>query len=413
MHEFYKDHRRSARLQVGPLGPHLAAYARQLKDQRYARPVACERIRLVADFSGWLDQHGVTASGLTPQHVEQFLRDRVQLGYRHRRGEAAALARMLELLRQQAIIIESPAPVVLTPAACVQAEFDHYLERERGVTFSTRAHYGTFACRLLTERFGTNPVEWSCLTADDVSAFVRRHAARFQTKTSQLMTTALRVFLRFARQRGYVTTDLASAVPSVAQWSLSTVPRSITPDQVQRVLAACDTQTALGRRDLAILLLLSRLGLRGGEVAALTLDDIDWAAGRLTIHGKGRRISQFPLPTDVGTALADYLQHDRPSGTSCRRVFMRGPAPAVGFKGQCAVGDVARRALRRAGIASARKGAHLFRHSLATQMLRHGASLAEIGELLRHRSPRTTAIYAKVDLVALRTLAVAWPGGAQ
>jgi site-specific recombinase XerD len=413
MHGFYKDPRIGARLQVGPLGPHLASYARQLKDQHYTRATACERIRLVADFSGWLDQHGVSAHELTRHHVDQFLRDRGQLGYRRRKFEGAALARMLEMLGQQAITVESPTPIVLTPVARLQAEFDRYLQHERGVRPSTRRGYTWFTNRFLTERFGTDAVALSCLTPDDVTAFVRRQAARFQTHTSQAMTTALRVFFRFAQQRGHLTMDLASAVPSVAHWSLSNVPRSLTSDQVQRVLASCDTQTALGRRDLAILLLLARFGLRGGEVAALTVDDIDWAAGRLTIHGKGGRISQFPLPTDVGTALATYLQHDRPKGTSCRRVFMRGPAPAGGFKGQCAVGDLVRRALRRAGIVSARKGAHLFRHSVATQMLRRGASLAEIGELLRHRSPRTTAIYAKVDLAALRAVATEWPGGAR
>jgi site-specific recombinase XerD len=227
------------------------------------------------------------------------------------------------------------------------------------------------------------------------------------------MTTALRVFFRFAQQRGDLTTDLAAAVPSVAHWSLAAIPQALTPDQVARVLASCDTQTAIGRRDRAILVLLARYALRGGEVAALTLDDIDWATGRLTIHGKGGRLSQFPLLTDVGTALAAYLQQDRPTGTSCRHVFMRIPAPAGAFKGQGAIGDVVRRALNRAGIAAVHKGSHVLRHSVATQMLRRGAALPEIGELLRHRNPRTTAIYAKVDLTALRTVAAVWPGGAQ
>jgi integrase/recombinase XerD len=413
MHGFYKDPRISARLQVGPLGPHLASYARHLKDQQYGRPAALERIRLVADFSGWLDQHGVIAREVSSHHAEQFLHDRIQLGYRRRKFETSALARMLELLGQRAITVESSAPAVLTPAARLQAEFDRYLQQQRGLMPSTRRGYAWFVNRFLTERFGSDAVDLSGLTANEVTTFVRRQAARFQPHTSQAMTTALRVFFRFAQQRGDLTTDLAAAVPAVAHWSLSAIPQALTPDQVARVLASCDTQTTLGRRDLAILLLLTRFGLRGGEVAALTVDDIDWTAGRLTIRGKGGRISQFPLRTDIGTALAAYLQHDRPKGTSCRRVFMRAPAPAGGFKGQGAVGDVVRRALKRAGVAATHKGSHLLRHSVATQMLRHGASLAEIGELLRHRNPRTTAIYAKVDLTALRTVAAAWPGGAQ
>ncbi len=411
MDRFFRDPETFTRVQVGPLGPYLASYAGQLLAQQDARRSACAQIGLVADFSRWLDRHRVTERELTPRHTEQYLRDRAQQGYRPRRGDTAALDRVLDLLRQMAIIAGPPAPAALTPARRGQAEFDRYLHQERALAPSTRVAYGSVVGRFLTERFATEPVDWSGLGAVDVTGFVRRHAARLQPKTSQLMTTALRAFLRFARQRGEITTDLASAVPSVASWKLATLPRLLPPDQVQRVLARCDTQTAVGRRDLAILLRLARLGLRGGEVAALTVVDIDWRAGRLTIRGKGGRVSPFPLPVDVGTAPAAYVQHGRPTGKSCRRVFMRGLAPAMGFSGQQAVGCVVRRALTRAGINSPRKGAHQFRHSLATQMLRHGASLAEIGELLCHRSPQTTAIYAKVDLAALRTLAVAWPGG--
>jgi site-specific recombinase XerD len=413
MHGFYKDPRISARLQVGPLGPHLASYAKQLKDQRYGRAAALERIRLIADFSGWCDQHGIRAREVSAQHTEQFLHDRMDLGYRRRGFETSALAHLLMQLGHRAITVESPAPPVLTPAARIQAEFDRYLQQQRGLMLSTRRGYLWFVSRFLTERFGTDAVKLSALTADNVTTFVRQQAARFQPATSQAMTTALRIFFRFARQRGDLTADLAAAVPSVAHWSLAAIPQALTSDQVARVLASCDTQTAIGRRDLAILLLLARYGLRGGEVAALTLDDIDWAAGRLTIHGKGRRLSQLPLLHDVGTALATYLQQDRPTGTTCRHVFMRMPAPAGAFKAQGAVGDVVRRALKRAGIAAVHKGSHVLRHSVATQMLRRGASLAEIGELLRHRNPRTTTIYAKVDLTALRTVAAAWPGGAQ
>jgi site-specific recombinase XerD len=399
-------------MQVGPLGPHLDSYARHLKDQRYGRAGALERIRLVADFSVWLDQHGVGAPAVSAQLAEQFLHDRRKLGYGRRKFERSALARLLELLGQRAITVQSSAPTVLTPAARLQAEFDRYLQHQRGLMLSTRRGYAWFVNRFLTERFGNDAVDLSGLTAHEVTTFVRQQAAHFQPPTSQAMTTALRGFFRFAQQRGGITTDLAAAVPSVAHWSLATVPQALTPAQVQRVLASCDTTTALGRRDLAILLLLARFGLRAGEVATLTLDDIDWTTGRLIIHGKGGRMAHFPLLPDIGTALAAYLQQDRLRGTSCRRLFMRGPAPAGGLN-PGAVGCVVRHALKRAGIAAAHRGSHLLRHSVATQMLRHGASLAEIGELLRHRSPRTTAIYAKVDLTALRTVAAAWPGGAQ
>jgi len=181
---------------------------------------------------------------------------------------------------------------------------------------------------------------------------------------------------------------------------------------VQKVLHDCDRRTGIGRRNYAILLLLARLGLRAGEVVALNLEDIDWDNGHITVRAKGGRWSQLPLPADVGKAIALYLRQDRPH-VSCRRVFLRHRAPTVGFANSIAISSLVMSALKRAGVESARKGAHLFRHGLATDMLRHGASLDEIGDLLRHKSPNTTAIYAKVDLVALRSLALPWPGGAR
>ncbi len=186
--------------------------------------------------------------------------------------------------------------------------------------------------------------------------------------------------------------------------------RALPPGQVEAVLAACNRQSAVGRRDYAILLLLARLGLRAGEVVALTLEDLDWQAGVLTVRGKGGRASPLPLPVEVGAAIAAYVQNGRPRATS-RCVFLRARAPVRSFQGPAAVGSVVKHALARAGVASPRKGAHQFRHGLACQLLRQGASLAEIGELLRHRSPQTTTIYAKVDLAALASLALAWPGG--
>ncbi|HLE37782.1 MAG TPA: site-specific integrase, partial [Candidatus Acidoferrales bacterium] len=225
-------------------------------------------------------------------------------------------------------------------------------------------------------------------------------------------TTALRSFLRFARYRGDIDKDLAACVPAVANWKLSTIPRAIPSSQVELVLTSVDRRSAMGRRDYAILLILARLGLRAGEIKTLTLEDLDWQEGLITVRGKAGRYSQLPLPADVGEAIADYLQHGRPMDSS-RCVFLRTRAPAGGFKGQCGIGSVVKHALARAGVDALRKGAHQFRHGLASQMLRQGASLFEIGELLRHRSPQTTAIYAKVDLVSLATLALPWPGGAQ
>ena len=194
---------------------------------------------------------------------------------------------------------------------------------------------------------------------------------------------------------------------------MPSIPRGIATDQVQQLLASIDRSTAIGRRDYAILLLLARLGLRSGEVASLELDDIDWNIGQLTVHGKSGQRSELPLSTEVGQAIAAYLQRGRPHCTTCRRVFLRAKAPISGFRGQSGVGSLVRHALLRAGINAPTQGAHQFRHGLATEMLRQGASLGEIGDLLGHRQPQTTKIYTKVDLNALRTLAMPWPGGVQ
>jgi site-specific recombinase XerD len=208
-----------------------------------------------------------------------------------------------------------------------------------------------------------------------------------------------------------ITLDRAAAVPSVANGSLSGLPKSLPPAQVEQVLARCNRQTALGRRDYAILLLLARLSLRSGEVAHLTLEDLDWETGRITLRGKMDRVDPLPLPAEVGEAIVAYLKPGRPCLSGERRLFLRSKAPLAGFKDQQAVGSVVKHALAKAGIDSPRKGAHQFRHSLASEMLRQGHSLSEIGQLLRHHSPETTAIYAKVDLRSLRSLALPWPGG--
>ena len=226
------------------------------------------------------------------------------------------------------------------------------------------------------------------------------------------MVSALRSFFRFLLQQGEIATDLAACVPAVADWRLSTVPKYLGAEEVERLLSACDQRTRIGRRDYAILMLLARLGLRASEVVALELDDMDWRAGEIVVRGKGQRHDRLPLLQEVGEALASYLRQDRPRG-STRRVFVRMRAPIRGFAGPQTISTIVRRALQRADLKAPAKGvaAHLLRHSLATGMLRRGASMTEIAELLRHRnrSPSTTEIYAKVDLGGLRSLAQPWP----
>ena len=228
-------------------------------------------------------------------------------------------------------------------------------------------------------------------------------------RRAQLITTALRSFFRFLYERGEIPTDLAASVLTVANWRLSDLPKFLEPEHVECLLGSCNRSAPTGRRDYAVLLLLARLGLRAGEVVHMTLDDIDWENGEITVRGKSLRHDRLPIPKDVGEALAGYLCH-RPRCSS-RKVFLRIKAPRQGFVASSAIGDIVRRALVRAGLHPARKGCHLLRHTLAIKMLRGGASLAEIGEILRNELPRTTEIYTKVDVAALRALALPLKGG--
>jgi integrase len=224
------------------------------------------------------------------------------------------------------------------------------------------------------------------------------------------MCSSLRAFLRYLHLKGLHPLALAGCVPSIRRWRLASLPTYLSAAQVQKVLDGCDRSTLVGRRDYAILMMLAKLGMRAGEVATLTLDDIDWRSGEMLIRAKGRRRAGMPIPPDVGAAVVAYLRHGRLK-SPCRRLFLRILAPHVGFASGCAITMIAKAALERAGMHGyAHQGAHIFRHSLATELLRSGATLSEIGQLLRHESHDTTRIYAKVDLDALRPLSLAWPG---
>jgi site-specific recombinase XerD len=265
--------------------------------------------------------------------------------------------------------------------------------------------------RFLVERPDNHVLRFDKLRPTDLHGFIVRGAQRRSLGRAKLAVTAMRSFLRFLQQRGILAIDLAAAMPGVANWRLSHLPKTLPPHQVEQLLASCDRDTPAGQRDYAILLLLARLGLRGGEVVAMTLDDLVWECGEIVVRGKGQRLARMPLPPDVGSALANYLRYVRPA-CATRRVFIRMLAPLRGLRGPSTICCIVRRALKRAGVTSDFKGAHLLRHSLATDLLRRGASLDEIGQLLRHSQPITTQIYAKVDIAALRSIGLAWPGAA-
>ena len=409
--EFYFPSRTSQRwLRVGPLAGDLDRFASRLKSQGYACPSAVSKLRLVSNLSRWLQHHGLGVEALDEPRIEAFLLTRGPGCVR--RGEATTARQLLSHLRASGRIpLAAPSPQSSNPLAPIERHYERFLVNERGVSRATVENYLPIIHAFLAERFATGAVALETLTVRDVNHFIVRQSQRLSRSRARLLVTALRSFLRHLHQRADIPADLASALLPVVSWRLSDVPKSLAPEQVEAILDSCDPRTAAGRRDRAIVLLLARLGLRAGEVAAMTLDDLDWDAGVVSVSGKDQRREALPLPREVGEALVAYLRDARPQCRT-RRVFVRIHAPHVGFAGPVAITNVVHRALTRAGIDPPFKGAHLLRHSLATAMLRHGASLEEIGQILRHAAPETTQIYAKTDFEALRALAPSWPGGA-
>ena len=397
------------RLRQGPLSEHLDAYTAVVADQGYAHDSIRQQIVVIADFSRWLQEKHIAIRALDSEVVDRFLRF-CRRQQRVRRGDPKTLQRLLTMLRQRGIVKPAQPADADTDQPRIVAEFCRYLLQERGLSPSTLLNYVPVVEQFLSERFPRSAPNFTMLRAPHVTGFVTRHAHQLSPKRAGLMVTALRSFFRYLRHCGAIATDLAGCVPTVPNWALSTLPRFLPTDDVERVLDGCNRKTSVGRRNHAILLLLARLGVRAGEVVGLRLDDIDWSTGQITIRGKGGKSAQLPLAADVGAALAAYLRHDRPRSAT-RSVFLRHRAPLVGLGNSSTISSLVRRALKHAGVESAHTGAHVLRHSLATSLLRQGGSLDEIGDLLRHQSPNTTAIYAKVDVTALHTLALPWPGG--
>jgi integrase/recombinase XerD len=362
-----------SRAPEGSLAQYLGPFAEWLRREGYARTTISRQVMLAACFSQWLERTAVQRGRIASDHPERYLRSR----YRHRRrhrGDRMALDHFVEFLRREMVIPPEkisrrrPRPT----EQCVQA-YQRYLREERLLAEATIANYVPLIRQFLRARFGVRPVKLSDLCARDVVQFVQKQARILHLRRAKLLTTALRSFLRYACYLGDVRLDLATVVPCVANWSMPSIPRGIASSQVRRLLGQIDRSTAVGRRDYAILLLLARLGLRSGEVASLELEDIDWKAGCLRVRGKSGRRNQLPLPKDVSDAIVDYLRHGRPASHS-RRVFLRARAPVRGFLGQSTVGTIVRHALLRHGIEAPTRGAHQFRHGLATEMLRQGAS---------------------------------------
>ena len=388
----------------GPLDGYAVGFAEFLVALGYAPGSVRLQMHLVAQLSRWLDGEGLSVAGLTELTAERFVaarRARVGRLFRSRQ----ALEPIVGYLRGLGVA-PAPTPIVLSVVEALLERYRRYLLVERVLTVESARVYVT-AVRPFVERFVVGDrLELDRMTAADVSAFVLAEAERRQGTSICSVATALRSLLGFLHLQGLIERSLSGAVPGVGAWRGAGLPQPLERGELDRLLAGCDRRTAVGRRDFAIVLLMGRLGLRCGEIARLTLDDIDWRAGAITVYGKGHRDDQLPLPVDIGRALVDYLRRGRPRSALDRAVFIRTLAPHHAL-GASAVSRVVAAAAERAGLPPIR--AHRLRHTAGTELLRSGASLPEVGQVLRHRRLLSTAIYAKVDERALSELARPWP----
>lgn len=390
----------------GPLAALAPGFGEELARLGYAKGPTRAHLGLLAELSGWLDDGAHDPAELTAGRAGEFLAER-RLKGRTRLVTPVGLATLLGYLHRLGVV---PPPSRPAPVGFIDELIERYrvhLVARRGLVEAVVAQYESAARLFIAATAAREQCHLAALTTADVTGFLTRECARRGNASARALASALRSFLRFIHLEGITVALLAQAVPSVAFWSASSLPRALGPGEAARLLASCDRRTGVGRRDFAILTLLVRLGLRAGEVAALKLEDIDWRGGEVVIHGKGPREERLPLPVDVGEALAGYLRRGRPE-SHVRAVFLRLPAPRRGLT-PVAVTGVVYSACNRANLP--RVGAHRLRHTAATEMLRSGASLEEVGQVLRHRAAGTTAIYAKVDHAALATLARPWPGG--
>ena len=404
------------RIRSGPLGQWIDGFVDVLKTRGYATSVIRRHVRAAAIFSGWLERQRVAATEIDEALVTCFVsrlpRWRAPERQRGRVSEVASGVRLLAAHLWTRGVAARRGPVT-APCETEQwlQHFDDHLVRVHGLAAGTRQRYRRYAAALLAECAGTPTPDWSQITVPTIAAFVQARASRLCPSACRSPLTATRAFLRFLATRGVVPCGIEGAVPPVREWRHAALPRDLSADDVQRVLAAVDETRASGRRDRAVLLLLTRLGLRAGEVAALTVKDIDWHNGSVRVAGKGGRERRLPLPADVGAALVAALR-SRPPTSPPDVIFVRARPPYRQLSGP-SVTDIAKRALRRAGVTVSRPGAHVFRHTFASQMVRRDVPMKTIADLLGHARLETTAIYAKLDRETLATIALPWPGGAR
>lgn len=394
------------RRQAGVLAPHVEDYRAWLAQHGYTGQSVRNMLKDIGQAGLWLSMQGLEACDLDEERIEQHLSYLRKTGRRRVTGPRG-MAPLLAFLREAGVASAAKAPT--SPAEPLLKRYRSWMESDRGLSASTMLRYENTARRFLAEQ-ATDGETFTpgSLTGADLNAFLLRECARVSAGSAKGRVAELRSLMRFLHLHGVTAANLSSAVPPVGGWRFASVPRTMAPGDVQRLLDHTPRREPGGVRDYAILMLAARLGLRSVEVARLMLDDVDWRRGEIILRGKGRREDRLPLPADVGEALVEYLSGARPRAQS-RHLFLTCRAPRGPIRADL-VGDVVERACLRAGLP--RVGPHRLRHALAADMLRHGAGLTAIGQVLRHQDLATTALYAKVDFTALRAVAQPWPGGA-
>jgi len=400
------------RLLDGQIEPFL----QHLRDAGYAERTLRKKRTVAKAFARWVKQKEITTDDFNRSHIAAFVARSPRRGKAHVKFELAVMRLFFGYLCATAGLPYPPPHEPASVTAAVLQQYQNYLRKDRGLAEnSLRVYLPLIRDFCESQRIPTTRIFLRSLNASVIREFLLKQTRNRSAEYVRLLATALRSFLRFLFLSGQVPLDLSSSVPRVCKYRQSIPPAFLSPEEVTRVLTATNRATPRGRRDYAILLLLARLGLRAGEIVTLELGDILWRSAEIVVRGKGGTVEHLPLLHDIGEAMAAYLREDRGAHAS-RRIFLRMLAPRTGLAGPAAVGHIVRLALARAGIRrSGRGAAHLFRHGLATQMIRHGASLSEISEVLRHRSLLTTSGYTQVAFEALRDVAQPWPamGGAR
>jgi len=401
-----------ARLRRGPLGSHLDNFSTSLHHQGYA-PSSIQRFLLAAEkFAYWLQGQGYSVYEMD----EDLLRTYLSGLTRYRRGNlpkaAQGLGHLIRFLRQQGLTHLRIDALLISPIDQWLNTYDAHLEQVAGLASNTRQSYRHLVRCFITGCFGTELPDWSSLTAATITTFVRQEASMRRGAGRKQPAVAIRSFLRFLVFQGEIRPGLEVAAPSPPQWKYAALPSRLTAEEVERVLAVYQDGSAISLRNRAILFLLARLGLRAQDVVSLCLEDIDWADGRFDLRpGKTRRSRNLPLPHDVGQAIVSYLQSGRPQSES-RQVFLQSRAPFRSLTG-ASVWAIVRQAFKHASLTVPPGiGSHIFRHTIASRMVNHGASFKDVADVLGHQSIETTGIYAKLELDALAAVALPWGGEA-